>query len=329
MISEPELARLKQDVCQSKRAAFATGTKMNLHTQWKAFVSFCIYFALVPVPVSTETLLLYVQFLSRQFKSVQSIKNYVNGVRLLHLYKGVEFPHTGNFELGLLYKGLNRNLRHAVKQVLPINVEVLLAMSAHINWQSPLDITLWCCFLLAFFLFARKSNMVPPSTAGFNKQKHLQRCDIMYNMCGLIVRFKWSKTIQCGERMLLIPVTAIPGSILCPVTAYRKMCDVIPAPLESPAFITPQNGKCTTLTYSSYVYNLRRLLNLAGYKSENYSGHSFRRGGASAAFKAGVPSELVRLHGDWHSDAYLKYLVMDMQEKLSVSKMMAHFIKNF
>jgi hypothetical protein len=33
----------------------------------------------------------------------------------------------------------------------------------------------------------------------------------------LIFHIKWSKTIQYGERKLKIPVTAIPGSLLCPV----------------------------------------------------------------------------------------------------------------
>ena len=50
---------------------------------------------------------------------------------------------------------------------------------------------------------------------------------------------------------------------------------------------------------------------------------SFRRGGATFAFKAGVPFELIRLHGDWHSDAYLRYLKFDMTQKLSVTNLIA------
>jgi len=38
------------------------------------------------LPVSTATLQLYGQFLSRSFKSIDSIKNYVSGVKTMHLY---------------------------------------------------------------------------------------------------------------------------------------------------------------------------------------------------------------------------------------------------
>ena len=38
-----------------------------------------------------------------------------------------------------------------------------------------------------------------------------------------------------------------------------------------------------------------------------YTGHSFRRGGATFAFRCGVPASLIKLQGDWHSDTYLLY----------------------
>jgi hypothetical protein len=37
------------------------------------------------------------QFLSRSFKSIQSIQNYISGVKLLHLFKGIDYPQ---FEIG-------------------------------------------------------------------------------------------------------------------------------------------------------------------------------------------------------------------------------------
>ena len=49
-------------------------------------------------------------------------------------------------------------------------------------------------------------------------------------------------------------------------------------------------------------------LDLAGYNSVVFPGHSFRRGGATFAFAGEVPGELIQLHGDWASDAYLRYL---------------------
>ncbi|KAI8516561.1 hypothetical protein Bbelb_051420 [Branchiostoma belcheri] len=44
-----------------------------------------------------------------------------------------------------------------------------------------------------------------------------------------------------------------------------------------------------------------------------------RRGGATFAFRAGVQVELIRLQGDWRSDAYLLYLKVPLRTRLELS----------
>jgi hypothetical protein len=41
---------------------------------------------------TVSKLCLYGEFLSRSFKSVNSIQNYISGVKTLHLLAGFEFP---------------------------------------------------------------------------------------------------------------------------------------------------------------------------------------------------------------------------------------------
>ena len=53
-----------------------------------------------------------------------------------------------------------------------------------------------------------------------------------------------------------------------------------------------------------FAVKLRNTFKLAKIKSENYSGHSFRRGGATFAMKSGVPFPLIKCQGDWASDAF-------------------------
>ncbi|MES9880279.1 MAG: hypothetical protein ABW185_05290, partial [Sedimenticola sp.] len=83
------------------------GTAINLRIQWKSFLLFCFHFNLTPVPVSTDTLSLYAQFLSRSFTSTDSIRNYVSGVRTMHLLLGVDLK-INDFLLNLSLKGINR-----------------------------------------------------------------------------------------------------------------------------------------------------------------------------------------------------------------------------
>ena len=319
---------LHQDVKKSQRAAFAVGTRNNLKTQWKSFLLFTTFFNLVALPATLQTICLYAQFLSRSFKSVASIRNYLNGVKLLHFFLGFECVSFKSLSLSLLLKGVSRINPHVPRRVLPITPAILLQFHSSLQLCFPFDATIWCAFLLSFFLMARKSNMVPKSIFSFDSHKHLTRGKIFSSSKGLIVLLTWSKTIQTGGRVLKIPLMAIPNHPLCPVAAFRNMVSLVPASSSSPAFVVPTKIGLRSLTFNSYVSALRKLLSQAGFEPSLYSGHSFRRGGASWAFHSGVPGELIQLHGDWQSDAYLLYLSHSLQSKCSVSCAMAQALPN-
>ena len=323
-----ELLRLQADTSRSRKAAFSTGTSKNLAVQFKTFLIFCLYFKLSPLPASMNTVSLYAQFLSRSFKAVSSIKNYVNGVRILHLSLDVCFP-TLDFSFRLLLRGLGRLKPHEEKHALPVTHKLLRRIFSVLDLTDSCHRALWACYLVSFFLFARKSNVVPPSDKEFDARKHLTRGDIRRSDSGLVVLIKWSKTIQFGERHLLVPLLELPGSPLCPRYAFDFMADRIDSPPEGPAFtFRDTKGGVKSLTHNIMVNSFRQLLRRAGIDPVGYSGHSFRRGGASCAFQAGVPGELIQLHGDWRSDAYLKYLAVPMQHRLQVTHRMRSFILN-
>jgi len=49
-------------------------------------------------------------------------------------------------------------------------------------------------------------------------------------------------------------------------------------------------------------------LGMIGVDPAKYSGHSFRRGGATFAHRLGVDPLLIKRMGDWRSDAYRRYI---------------------
>jgi hypothetical protein len=321
-IAVGQWSELLSDVNYSRNQAFAEGTRANFRTQLKAYLLFCTYFNCLSVPAAITTIEAYVQFLSRSFKSVQSIRNYLNGVRFLHLLHDAPIPSFSSWQIKLLLRGITRVLLHTPKRALPITPPILLQLHSVLNLSSPLHATLWCCYLLSFYLFARKSNMVCPSSLTFNHHKHLQRKDIAVCPFGLLVTLKWSKTNQFSKRCLRVPVVSVPGSPLCPVKAFIHMSTLIPSLPSSPAFHyhSPKGPKgLVPITHLVFTSMLRSLLSQVGYNPTVYSGHSFRRGGATWAFKSGVPGELIQLHGDWRSDAYKVYLECDLKIKLAVS----------
>ena len=81
--------------------------------------------------------------------------------------------------------------------------------------------------------------------------------------------------------------------------------------------------KIKWLTKSIFIIVFRHLITLAGIPdASGFTGLSFRRGGASWAFQAGVPGELIQVCGDWASDAYKKYLEFSMQNKLDLAALL-------
>ena len=316
----PGLEQLRQETRLSQRAAFAGGTQCNLRSQLRSFLLFCAYFKLKPFPACLHDICCYAQFLSRSFKSVRSISNYISGVKLFHILSGFEFPHIGKLELKLVIRGIAKLNPYTPRQVLPISHEILVQIRKLMDISRPFDAA--GAFVVAFFLFARKSNLVPVSWGRFNPEKDLCRGDLLVAEDGILVIIKWSKTIQAAERRLVVPVVTVPNSVLCPRAALINLCRVSPAGARDPAFLVVTPAGQLIITHKIFTTELRRLLRLAGHRPDRYSGHSFRRGGASFALRAGVPGELIKQHGDWRSNAYLQYLSLSTSDKSRVTASM-------
>lgn len=324
-----QLALLAKDVKRSQHAAYVPGTHSNLRTQWRALLSFCIYFNLDYLPISLDTLALYVQFLSRTFKSVGSIKNYVNGAKLMHLLAGLEFPHVSTFEYKLLIRGLGRLNPHVPRRALPMTPDILRRLVQVLDLEDSAHLSFWSCALLAFYLMARKASLLPQSLAKFHRNKHLLRQDIILTDSMMLVSIRCTKTLQFGGRIVTIPILASPGSPLCPVDNFTKLCKLVPARALDSAFSFWSCGRLTMLTHTSFIAILKKSLLAAGINPEGYTGHSFRRGGATWAFKANIPGELIQIIGDWASDAYKLYLDHDLSTKLLVAQKIKESLSQF
>ena len=64
--------------------------------------------------------------------------------------------------------------------------------------------------------------MVPSTYVYIDPAKQLLRQDVRKVPNMIVMLIKWSKTNQFGNRLLEIPLTAIPGSKHCPVTAFKN-----------------------------------------------------------------------------------------------------------
>ncbi len=303
----------------TQQNAYAKGTVKNLLCQWKKFVSFTHNLSCSSFPVSVDILCLYIQFLSRSLSSPQSVRNYVSGLKTVHSLCGVAFPSSNDILVRLTLRGLDRSLCHVPRRALPITPQILRKIYRVLDVSVPEQAVLWCLYLFLFYLFARKSQFMATSAKDPLMNKLVARRDVRIKDRVLQVQFKWTKTHQTGGEILVIPLSPVPGSVLCPVRAFQRMITLVPAPPSSPVFVIPSGSTLKPVFYSKFQELFRRNLAEVGLDPSGFSSHSFRRGGASFAFACGVPGELVQLYGDWRSDAYKVYVDFSFEHKLFVS----------
>ena len=149
--------------------------------------------------IDDEILCLYAQVLSRSFKSVQSVRNYLSAVKTLHSLLDLKYPETDLMQLKLLLRGIARSKQHVPRKASPITPHILKDMFSFLDLQQDFDLVCWSISLMMFFLMARKSNLLPNSIRSLDPSKQLLRQDIQILDDMLIVHFKWSKTRQFGH----------------------------------------------------------------------------------------------------------------------------------
>ena len=184
------------------------------------------------------------------------------------------------------------------------------------------DFTFWAVCLVGFFSFFRKSNLLVPSLAAFDPQKHVCQSDVTLEASGAVISVRWSKTIQFRQRIIHIPLPHIPGSPFCPSSALYLCLHMVHRPTTPyPLFCYRTPAGVKPLTHSEFVTHLRSCLHQLGFNSALYSGHSRRKGRASFALQCGIPVELIKLQGDWVSNAYERYLypALPLRKRLAVT----------
>lgn len=278
------------------------------------------------VPCTPTTVLRYIAFLARTL-SPTSIPNYLNVIRILHLQNGFPNPLQEpllNWRYHMIIRGIQRTQGKPTTQKLPITPNILRSIKAHLNLDLSADRTFWAACLVAFFSFFRKSNLLPPSVAGFDKERHLRRKDVILCSWGVILVVRWSKTIQFHQKQLLIPLPKLSSSDLCPLTALQQAFQLTSsADPEGPAFMYAKGSQHVPYTHTSFTTKLKQTLESSGFPADKYSGHSFRRGGATFAMKASVPHTMIQAQGDWKSTAYERYLNTSFAYRLQTIATMA------
>ena len=250
------------------------------------------------VPATSSTICLYAAFLARSLK-FSSIKQYLSIIGLLYKEFGLPNLLLDNWHLSSLLTGIKQVMGNAPLQKLPITLDILRSIFGQLNLNCSVDASFWAICLVAFFGMFRKSHLLTMSSGSFDPVRQFTKADFRFFPWEVLVRVRWSKTIQFREKEVLVPLSRVRGSPFCPVSAISRAFAFTPMATDSSqAFLWLHPSlKLRCFTYSLFMSKVRSCLRGCGLHGMDFGSHSFRRGGASFAFQSGLPVELIKFSG--------------------------------
>ena len=314
--------KLDVAVANTKGHSMKESTKKNILTQLTACEKFCDRYLLEYFPCDNHQLCRFGQHLSSTLESPESAMNYMSGVRTCLALLGLQIPEANDKQIKMFTTGLKRTMPHAVKQVEPVTPQLLVRLSKVVNFKDQVKLVSWTGLLLGFYLFLHKSNLVPDTMDTFDGEHQFRRSDI--NLLGpdkaMMIEIRWSKTIQFKQKILRLPVLPATNKAVCPVFWVHYMVHKIPVLPDQPALAIVSANKVQALSANQLIYRFRKWLILIGADPMQYSLHSLHRGGATFAYQADIEADMIKLLGDWASDAYKRYIDVSMDKQYDSMK---------
>ncbi|KAJ8472984.1 hypothetical protein ONZ45_g16464 [Pleurotus djamor] len=250
----------------------------------------------------------------------KTIKSYISAVRSLHLDADLPFDACESPVLQRLLRGIKRfhGERDRLAK-LPITLDIMRRLS---SIPSPTfdDVVFLTAVRLAFAGFLRCGEFTTSRAGQFDPNVHLSRSSIKFvpsvgNATHIVLTLPASKT-DPFRKGVSIYISSAPGAHTCPVTALSHLFTSHPLPPSSPLFVMSDGNP---LTRSVFIAKLKTALLAAGIQPTGYSGHSFRRGAATAAASSGFLDHEIQQLGRWRSDAYKLYIDTSRERILNLS----------
>ena len=302
--------------------AYAASTQANFHNVWCQFIQFIKDNDLQLFPPCEDHIAMFLVRCCNKGNCFATINNTLSSIKTFYNAYGY-VVNSADMSIRLSMQALKRTVSAPSHQRLPLEPAHLQYFISVTDFSDPLQVLTINAICLGFFAALRISNIVPPSPAKYIPANHLSRADVVFDKQGLIVCLKWTKTIQNSDQVATVPIAAPPpGAAIDPVTMFSCFAQRFPVHPIDPCFSYYRNGRLYVLTQAYLNKAIKDLIQKMGLSPRLYSGHSLRRGAASAAASAGISSDLLRAHGTWRSSAYTRYVDFTYQDRLAVTRAM-------
>ena len=302
-------ANLQLKARQLVKMGIRMSTSRTYSSGQKRYFNFCNAYDLRPLPGDEDTLLLFVAYLHQDNLKAETIRVYLSAVRSLHIEEGYGNPLEKTHRLSRALRALHITAEKP-NQKLPITLDIMELLSTKV--QRTYDgCVIWAAMTLAFFGCLRASECCVTSSQ-FDPGVNLCLQDVTAHIEGQVpymaVVIKRSKTDTLNKGVT-VPI-GCSGTVVCALCSMKAMLDMrlsqgVQCVGSDPLFLL-SSGEA--LTKQVFVQDTRQCLSCLGFKSAEYSGHSFRAGSATSAALAGLADWELQVLGRWTSQAYLRYV---------------------
>ncbi|KAL5517936.1 hypothetical protein EMCRGX_G003583 [Ephydatia muelleri] len=300
---------------QEPTLEWTAADSLQLYTDASGYLGFGAYFngawfrggpSTNPNPTSpARDLNHHLQLLLNRAMAPSTATTYATGIRcyqgFCHAFKLIPVPGTKE-TITLFAAHLSRTLNSRTIQIY-VAVSLIPAPLREPHDRRMLRAAL----TLGFFGFLRVSEFTLKNR-GLTLRYHPTRQDISWTGCkrieGMHFFIKRSKTDQMGKGTTIC-IGRTEGRHTCPVAAmeaYRGCCR---CPIQSSPLFHFRDGR--PLTSKSFRSTFLSLVEQCGYNPAQCNTHSLRIGAATAAARAGLPTETIQKLGRWRSSAYQTY----------------------
>ena len=305
--------KLPEVVVQNKAYSTAYGYS-KAFLRWKKF-ALSRKDKISVLPAQPNHVALYLVYLIQTSNSPSPIFSAFHGIAWAHEQAGIISP-TQDIMVKNVYESATRILAKKTEKKKPFKLDHLQKAMVVYDDNQLMNLRFLAFMLLSFAGFFRSQEVLK-----------LKVGDINFENDYISIFLEFSKTDQYRDgSWVLIAKTS---KITCPYTVLKRyMCKAdLFKELETPLFrnICKTNKgfkvKKQPLTYSRIREIIKEKMEPIVGDIKNYSVHSLRSGGATAAANAGVKDRLFKRHGRWLSErAKDGYIEDDLKERLLVSQ---------
>ena len=275
-----DLKILQEDTLNNLKNSKSANTIRAYKFDFKDFSLFCSKHGLQSIPSNPNTVSIYLTSLSKSNVKMSTLRRRLVSIGVIHKLRGhyLDTKHPMIVENMLGIKRTKGSIQIGKKPILINHLKKIIETINNDKNPKIKKLRDICLILIGFSGGFRRSEITS-----------LNYEDIEFVEEGIKILVRRSKTDQFGEGHLK-GIPYFTNSNLCPVKSLKEWINVSKIN-NGPIFRKFNKGFSLSnlrLTDQSIALIIKNYLNLAGFDSNSYSGHSLRSGFATVAAEAGA-----------------------------------------